>query len=76
MRAAALVVGALLIVALLWIGGELHYIGCVDSAEDRHPPLIVTTTRESTGDRRQSRREDLNADQRRRSVDGCSRLPF
>jgi hypothetical protein len=36
-RRAAWALAILLVLALLWIGGELHYQGCVEAAAQRNP---------------------------------------
>ena len=53
--------------ALAWVAGEWHYDNCVSDANGRYPIVV---------DRRKARPVDVNAPQRRRALDGCSRSPF
>ena len=41
MKWAALGIGALIAVALLWIGGEEHYRSCIETVEARHPVALL-----------------------------------
>ena len=61
--AGALVLAALGVLTLLWIGGELHYENCVAAAEAETRPAGSSSSLSRRGEFEQR-------------VAGCSRLPF
>jgi len=71
-------VGLLLVVALLWIAGDLHYQSCIQAAQARTPapsasqgslpPKLNNALDRSLGRTPTQNREE--------AVKGCSRLPF
>ena len=77
-QAVAAVIGVLLIVALLWIAGELHYQSCIQAAQARTsapttgqgqlPPKIDNAIDRALG--------RAPTESRGEAVRGCSRLPF
>jgi len=88
-KVAALMVGLLIMAGLAWSGGELHYRGCVDAAQARHPVQALAGSdnpfgREDSvlGPSEDSLLDSPGGDRRREirtrraAVDGCSRLPW
>ena len=77
-QAVAAVIGLLLIGALLWIAGELHYQSCIQAAQARTlapttrqgqlPPKLDNAINRALGRAPTESREG--------AVRGCSRLPF
>ena len=61
--AAALALATAGVLALTWVGGELHYENCVSTAQAQ-----VGTSDGSTSSSKGSELE--------KRIDGCSRLPF
>jgi hypothetical protein len=63
-RSAAIAIGIaglIVVLILVWIGGELHYRNCLEEVELKHP-IALKQTAAQTGER-----ED--------SIDSCSRWP-
>lgn len=77
--AVALITGVVGVGALLWIGGEEHYRGCVETAVAKYPPLFdpgsagrdtgFGTVGGAPPNSRAARRAVS-------AIDDCSRLPF
>jgi hypothetical protein len=59
------VIAAVIALSLLWLASEEHYRGCVEAAQARTPAPTREFADVKPG----------GAD-RRKAVDGCSRLPF
>jgi hypothetical protein len=58
----------LVLLALLWIGGEVHYRGCIDAAKAAYPVVKGSSLLNNTS--------DANGAKRRARIAGCSRVPF
>ena len=63
-----------LLAAVLWVGGEMHYRNCVDTAK-------ATADTRSKTDRlldeyNEFRGDDPRATRVQARIDGCSRVPF
>ena len=70
MRAVAVVLAVVAVVAFVWIAGEVHYQSCIAHAEATTPN--VARLQSNPGNRAQARPNEA----REHAVDGCSRLPF
>jgi hypothetical protein len=66
-KAVALILGALAVVALLWIAAEMHYANCIEAVRATPPVRDPYTVPSDVI------REDIA---RRRAIRACSRLPF
>ena len=67
--AAAAVVASL---ALLWLGGEAHFRGCVEEVSARYPPIAVSAfSRQQTGPLKVA----YDAE-RTEALQGCTRVPW
>ena len=82
MKIVVLTVGLLIVAGLAWTGGELHYRGCVDAAQARHPVQALAGS-DNPFDREEESLLDSPGGDRRREiralragVDGCSQLPW
>jgi hypothetical protein len=79
MKIAALVIAALIALALLWHGAELHYLACVKTADARYEPLKRQGAKKPglslNGTSHFKPPVDLTAHARAQAVAGCSRLP-
>jgi hypothetical protein len=76
-RWAALAIASVGVVALLWIGGELHYQSCVEQAKAR----TELTSDDLATFERQPPDEALTkfsiaVESKEHAIQGCSRLPF
>ena len=76
-----IVIGVLVLAGVLWIGGELHYRGCVDAAEAAHPATVagrssILDSDNIFDDAGRSEPTEKPNPERARAVRGCSRLPF
>jgi hypothetical protein len=63
-RSAAIVIGVgglVLVLLLLWIGGELHYRNCLEEVGLEHPVALKETAAQAT--------------EREAAIDACSRWP-
>jgi hypothetical protein len=78
-KIAALVIAAIIALALLWHGGELHYIGCVKAADARYEPLKRPGAKKPglslNGTSHFKPPVDVTAHARAQAVAGCFRLP-
>ncbi len=73
MRWIAAALSLLIVVALLWVGGELHYRNCVNTASDR------VTASDTQADEVRAQLLGLPTPRERQLQElrrGCSRLPF
>jgi hypothetical protein len=78
MRIAVAIIGALIVLALLWGAGELHYQGCVDAATARTESRVAVDVSEFQRHFPALRRLPAIYKQREleKAINGCSRLPF
>jgi hypothetical protein len=63
-RSAAIAVGVaglIVILLLLWIGGELHYRNCLEEVDLKHPVVL--------------KQDSLQSAEREEAINNCSRWP-
>lgn len=77
MKVAALVVGLVIAVAVLWAAGEQHRQTCIEKAQVDYPALVDPPAGEGAGlSLGDGSRLDPNAKRRRRAAADCSILPL